>query len=188
MSVSLALAAALAAAQPPAPAAAPRPSTTVGEVVVPGGPAPKMTGSWPAPDGSVAAGVLTVKLVFDQTLDEKTPVRLVAAAGGASLECLKTPRLLADAKTLVVLCRTAPRTSYDLAVDGVVSAAGRPAAPAGLKFASTSEVVDNASDALKAAGLTNADEPIEAWAGAEIGAPSPPAAGPAPAPHPPTQN
>jgi hypothetical protein len=143
----------------------------VGEVVVPGGPPPKLTASWPVPDGSTGAGVLAVKLVFDRPLDPKAPLALAPAAGTTALECLKTPRLLADAKTLVLLCRTAAKTRYDVSIEGPASAAGRPAAPTVLKFASTGEVIDNASDALKAAGLTDADEPIEAWTGAENDAP-----------------
>lgn len=165
-STSMALAAALlgsqtawAAAQPAAPAA-------VSEFVVPGGPPPKLAASFPAQGAQVGAGVLVIKLTFDQpmTADGWSYGR---AEGGEFPSCLAKPRLLADKRTFALLCSVAPHTSYALSVNAApafTGTNGRLAKPDTLSFSTTTDTqVRGLHDALEQAGLTEADEPIMTW-------------------------
>jgi hypothetical protein len=49
------------------------------------------------------------------------------------------------------------------AAPGFSGEAGRAAEPTVLKFATSDQVVDDLHDALDAAGLTDADDPIMTW-------------------------
>ena len=86
--------------------------------------------------------------------------------GGQMPECLKTPRLLNDEKTFVLLCTTTAKTAYTLAFNaaphgGFANAAGRPAEPAKLAFSTNDDDGPrDLDDALKIAKLTHADVPI----------------------------
>lgn len=154
-------------AQSPVPAAPPAqpPGKVVSEVVVPGGPQPKLVASFPAEGATVSAGELALKVTFDQKM---TPAKwtYAAAPGGSFPLCLSRPRLLADGKTFVVLCQVKQNTAYAISLGptpGFEDAAGRDASPTVLKFSTNDQIVDNLHDALDEAGLSDADEPIMSW-------------------------
>jgi hypothetical protein len=147
-----------------APAAAPK--TVAPVTVFPHSEPPKLVASFPAAGQAVAPGVLVLKITFDQKMDEHA-FSFAAAAGGQAPACLKTPRLLADDKTFVLLCTTAPATAYALAFNaapqgaGFQSIAGGRAPPAELSFSTDdSDSTRDLDAALKIAKLTQNDVPI----------------------------
>jgi hypothetical protein len=147
-----------AAAQTPPPAKAP----DVSEVVVPGGPAPKVVKTFPAEGATVSAGELALEVTFDHPMSAAR-WGYGEGAGGAFPTCLAHPRLLADTKSFVLLCQVKANTAYAIdlgATPGFTGDAGRKATPLVLKFSTNEQVVDNLHDALDEAGLTDADEPI----------------------------
>jgi hypothetical protein len=152
---------------------APRPSveapTPVAPVtVMPPTEKPKVVATWPASGEAIAPGVLVLKVVFDQQM---TPRDFAYGLGtdGDTLSCLKTPRLLNDNKTFVLLCTTLPGKTYAIALNP--DAPGGPAfsnlaenraAPGALTFTTgTGEPVTKLRDAIKAAGLGDLDMPVE---------------------------
>lgn len=148
-----------------AAAAAAAPPTPVSEFTVPGGPPPKVAASFPAQGAQVPAGVLVIKLVFDQpmTPDEWSYGR---AEGGDFPSCLAKPRLLADKRTFALLCSVTAHRTYAIAVNpapAFAGANGRLAKPDTLSFSTTDTEALSLHDALNQAGLTDADEPIMTW-------------------------
>jgi len=147
------------------------PTTKVAELVVPGGPPPKLVTSFPADGGEVAAGALVIKLVFDQpmTADGWSYGR----SGDAEFPaCLAKPRLLADGRTFALLCTVAAHKAYALEVNAApafTGANGRLAKPSRLSFTTTDTAVLSLHDALEQAGLTEADEPIMTWRDPGVG-------------------
>jgi hypothetical protein len=183
--VTLALAAALigppalaAPAPTPAPAAAapasapakPAPLPPGHEVspvtVFPATAAPKIVKSYPAAGQALQAGILVLTVTFDQPM-VKTGFDFGWAPGAPSLNCLKTPRLLDDNKTFVLLCTTEPHKAYNLTFNaqpqgGFENVAEHRAEPATLAFNTTDgDGVENIKDAMKAAGLRDLDMPIQ---------------------------
>jgi hypothetical protein len=147
--------------------AAPSPAagSTVSEFVVPGGPPPKLVASFPAQGAQVGAGVLVIKLVFDQPMaaDSWSYGR---SEGGEFPSCLAKPRLLADKRTFALLCSVAAHKTYAIAVNpapAFAGANGRLAKPDTLSFSTTDTQVLGLHDALEQAGLNDADEPIMTW-------------------------
>jgi hypothetical protein len=160
--LAAALLTATTAAASPAPSERPPQS---GDVVVVGGPRPKVVASFPADGAEAPAGVLVLKIVFDQhmTADGWSYGQ---SEQGAFPRCLAHPRLLGDERTVVLLCAVAPRRTYALEINAApdfVNAHGRSAKPTRLHFSTTDTVVRNLHDALTQAGLTDADEPIMTW-------------------------
>jgi hypothetical protein len=158
-----ALAAAPPAIDPPQP-----PHEVQGLTVAPVTAPPRLVGTFPAAGEAVAPGLLVLKLTFDQKMLE-TGFDISAAAGGEAPDCLKTPRLLSDAKTFVLLCTTAPGKSYALALnaraEGGFANIGRTrAAAATIAFTTSSaDPVRKLEDAMKVASLDpRMDMPIEA--------------------------
>ena len=156
-----------AAAAPDAPSAPQAsPSKTVAPVTVVGrSDPPKIVSSFPAAGAVVAPGVLVLKISFDEKMlaDDFA----VAAAPGAQMpSCLKTPRLLNDQKTFVLLCTTAPKSAYSLAFNaapegGFANIGGQRAAPVTLSFSTNDEDGPrDLAEAMKVAKLTDADAPI----------------------------
>jgi hypothetical protein len=90
-----------------------------------------------------------------------------AAPDGQAPNCLKTPRLLGDGKTFVLLCTTAPKSAYALAINGAgkggfANLAGNRAQASTLAFSTNDEDGPrDLPDAMKAAKLGPADSPIE---------------------------
>jgi hypothetical protein len=164
---------AIGAAQAAAPPAA------VSEVVVPGGPPPKVVASFPASGAQVGAGVLVIRLVFDQPMSADG-WSYGRAEGGEFPSCLARPRLLADKRTFALLCSVAPHKTYAIAINpapAFAAANGRIARPETLSFSTTDTQVLGLHDALEQAGLTDADEPIMTWKddGAGVSRSPPPA-------------
>jgi hypothetical protein len=130
---------------------------------------PKVTATWPASGQAVAPGVLVLKVVFDQQMTPRD-FAYGLGAGADALECLKTPRLLNDAKTFVLLCTTLPGKTYTITLNnnpgvgqtGFSNLGENHAAPSELTFTTqTGEPVTKLRDAIKAAGLGDLDVPVE---------------------------
>jgi hypothetical protein len=135
-----------------------------GLVVVPGpGPAVKFT--YPAPGAAVPAGVVILKIVFDQpmTADAWSYGR---AAAGDFPDCLADPRLLDDQRTYVLLCTVSENRTYAIEINPAprfASANGRSAKPYVLTFSTTDDMTRGLHDALQQAGLDDTDDPIMTW-------------------------
>lgn len=173
--LAVALAAAPGAATAPVPPPAPHPK--IGEVMVVGGPRPKVVASYPADGGEAPGGVLVIKIIFDQPM---TPEgwSFSRAEGGDFPNCLERPRLLADQRTFVLLCTVAGHTRYAIDINApadFASVGGRSAKAARLGFTTGDNGPVNVHDALVKAGLSDADEPIMRWrdAGAGVSQSSP---------------
>jgi len=141
------------------------PGTVVGEVVVPGGPAPKIAASYPADGAVVPAGTLVLKIVFDQpmTADGWSYGR---TDGAAFPKCLQRPRLLGDQRTFVLLCQVAAQQSYGIEINAprvFLGEDGRKAKPTLLRFSTTEVGPRDIHDALLLAGLTDVDDPVMTW-------------------------
>jgi hypothetical protein len=171
------------AADPPAP------SAHVSELVVVGGPPPKVVASFPAEGADVAAGVLAIKLVFDQAMTAEG-WSYGRAENDEFPSCLAKPRLLADKRTFVLLCTVAAHKSYAIQINAApafLGSNGRLATPSILRFSTNDTIVSAMHDALVQADLTDADEPIMTWRDEGAGvsrSPPPPPLDPAAPPHP----
>lgn len=166
-----------------APAFAQDAPTDVSPVtVMPAGDPPKLTNSYPAEGTEVVAGLLALKLTFDQPMDPRG-WRIAQSSGvegaepAAPLDCLGVPRLLKDEKSFVVLCRTLPGRHYVVALnapgaapvspDGTPTAfanlGGRSAMPATLAFGTRprgDDPVRTLKAAMSNAGLSDVDSPV----------------------------
>lgn len=156
------------AGKPPTkPAETPTPVSPV--TVMPPTEKPKLVATWPENGQTVAPGVLVLKMVFDQQMTPRDFAYDLGSAGGDKLDCLRTPRLLNDAKTFVLLCTALPGKTYAVALNP--AAPGGPAfsnlaenraAPSNLSFTTgTGDPVTNLRDAMKAAGLGGLDVPVD---------------------------
>ena len=132
-------------AAPPAPVTpapvTPSPNVVSPVTVYPRTDAPKVVKSYPAAGQAMSAGVLVMSVTFDQPM-LKTGFDFGPAAGGEPPRCLKTPRLLDDNKTFVLLCTTQPHRSYAVTFNakpkgGFTNVADHRAAPATLAFSTT---------------------------------------------------
>jgi hypothetical protein len=165
LSMALATAGALLLASSAGAAQTPALPPDAAQVEVVGGPAPKVVASFPADGGVVPAGVLMLKITFDQ------PMRPDAwsyghADQGAFPDCLAQPRLLADSRSFVLMCDVAPHKDYAIVINAPADFAsdkGRSARSTLLRFSTGDESVFTAHDALAQAGLSDADEPIMRW-------------------------
>jgi hypothetical protein len=157
----------------PAPPAPPKtaPGTPPGHevspvTVFPATNAPKIVKSYPAAGQALQAGILVLTVTFDQPM-VKTGFDFGWAPASPSLSCLKTPRLLDDNKTFVLLCTTEPHKNYSLTFNaqpqgGFENVAEHRADPATLAFNTTDgDGVENIHDAMKAASLRDLDMPIQ---------------------------
>lgn len=164
--IAILAAASLLTATAAASAAAPSPvAHPVSEFVVPGGPPPKLVASFPAEGAQVGAGVLVIKLVFDQPMTADG-WSYGQSQGGDFPTCLEKPRLLADKRTFALLCSVAAHKTYAMAVNAApafAGANGRLAQPSLLSFSTSDTQVLDMHQALDQAGLTDADEPIMTW-------------------------
>jgi hypothetical protein len=141
------------------------PPTPVSELVVAGGPPPKVVTSFPADSTEVSAGVLVMKVVFDQAM-KPDGWSYGPTSGGEFPVCLARPRLLADQRTFVLLCTVAAHKSYAVQVNAaadLTNAGGRVAKPSVLHFTTNDATVRNLHDALSQASLTEVDEPVMSW-------------------------
>ncbi|SFK73033.1 hypothetical protein [Caulobacter sp. UNC279MFTsu5.1] len=152
------------AAKPPAETPTPVSPVTV----MPPTQKPKVVATWPAGGQAVAPGVLVLKVVFDQQMTPRD-FAYGLGTGGDTLNCLKTPRLLNDNKTFVLLCTALPGKTYAVALNpdapggrAFSNLAENRAEPSALTFTTgTGEPVTKLRDAIKAAGLGDLDMPVE---------------------------
>ena len=157
-------------ARPPQPRPideAPNPVSPV--IVMPRTPKPKVVATWPDAGQAVAPGVLVLKVTFDQSMTPRD-FAYGLGAGADTLPCLKTPRLLNDTKTFVLLCTTLPGKTYTITLNnspggatpaGFSNLAENRAEPSALTFTTqTGEPVTKLRDAIKAAGLGELDVPV----------------------------
>jgi hypothetical protein len=150
---------------PPPPPILP-PHEVAGVTVAPPTAAPKLVASYPAEGQAVTPGVLVLKLTFDQAMT-KSGFDIAAAPGAQAPDCVKTPRLLNDGKTFVLLCSTRRGQHYGLSFNaepegGFQNTAEHRAAPATLGFSTTmDEPIRSLPEAMKAQHLTVLENPIE---------------------------
>jgi hypothetical protein len=153
----------------PKPVAAPEPeptpevsAVTIMQQTTP----PKLVSTYPAAGQAVAPGVLILKVTFDQKM---MPTRFDFSPGvtAPAPKCLKTPRLLDDAKTFVLLCTVEAGKAYALSFNaapsgGFANIGDYRAQPAALAFsANTDAPVRSLEDALKVASLKPTEKPIQ---------------------------
>jgi hypothetical protein len=152
-----------------APPVASTPSATeVSPVTVfPKTESPQVVATFPAAGQALSPGVLILTVTFDQKMLQ-TGFDFAPAAGGEMPDCLKTPRLLDDGKTFVLLCTTLPGKAYALSFNaapqgGFANVAEHRAQGASLAFTTTTagDGARTIQDALKAAKLQNVDIPIQ---------------------------
>jgi hypothetical protein len=155
------------AATPPAA----EPPTPVSGVVIDSGPAPKLASSFPANGSTVPAGVLVLKIVFNQAMTADG-WSYQKAADAAFPDCLGRPRMLADKRTFVLLCTVAPGTAYGIEINaatGFQNANGLSAQSGAVHFTTGDPGVFYMSDALTQAGLAASDGPIMRWPDPDTG-------------------
>lgn len=165
LSVALVVAIAILLPSSAAPAQPPALPPDTAQVDVVGGPAPKVVASFPADGGVVPAGVLMLKITFDQPM-QPDAWSYGRSDQGAFPDCLAQPRLLADGRSFVLMCQVAPHKDYAIAINApadFASSKGRSARSSLLRFSTADAGVFNTHDALAQAGLTDADEPIMRW-------------------------
>jgi hypothetical protein len=155
------------AAAAPASPAPPAPAKEVSPVTVfPATAAPKIVRSFPAAGQALSAGVTVMSVTFDQPM-LKTGFDFGPAPGGETPHCLKTPRLLDDNKTFVLLCTTDPHKAYALTINarpegGFANVAEHRAESATLAFSTTDgDGPRNIAEAMKVSGLRPIDMPIQ---------------------------
>jgi len=152
---------------PPPPHVLP-PKTVSPLTVVPlGGDPPKLASSFPAQGQTIDGGVLVLKLTFDQKMSPDG-FDIAPAPGSDAPACVKTPRLLNDEKTFVLLCTVAPNARYAIALNATPATAGfanlgdTRAAPVTLEFATSKTVgPTDVAAAMKLEKLGELDEPIQ---------------------------
>ena len=138
-----------------------QPNEVSAVTVMPKGPAPRLTASYPAAGQAVAPGVLVLSVTFDQPMAPES-FGFSPQAGGEAPQCLATPRLLDGGKTFILLCRTWPGKTYTVALSGFVTVSGARLEPGTLAFTTTvGDPVRTVADAIKAAGLPPVDMPIQ---------------------------
>ncbi|HZZ32776.1 MAG TPA: hypothetical protein VFE10_12385 [Phenylobacterium sp.] len=167
LAATLISSAALAAPPAVAPGPPPPPATVSPLTVFPRTDAPKLVKSYPAAGQAIAPGILVLSVTFDQPM-LTSGFDVTSAAGAEPLPCLKTPRLLNDNKTFVLLCTAEPGKTYRLALNGAAQGgfqnqAEHRAEPAALSFTTTTDVNGPADihAAMKASGLRDIDMPIQ---------------------------
>ena len=148
-------------------APAPQPPNTVSPLTVyPANEPPKMVASFPAAGDVIAPGVLVLKLTFDQKM-LPTGFSFAAAPDGQMPACLKTPRLLNDGKTFVLLCTVGAKTSYAIALNptpqgGFANLGEVRAQPITLAFSTNTDPgPTDLAAAMKAEKLGELDMPIQ---------------------------
>lgn len=127
---------------------------------------PRVAATYPALGQSIAPGVLIVKVTFDQQMNPRA-WRYGPAPDGETPECVKTPRLLNDQKTFVLLCRVLSNRAYAITLNGeraggFANLGDNPAQTHLLTFlVARGEPVTTVAGALRAAGLESDEGPIE---------------------------
>ena len=127
---------------------------------------PKMVSTYPAEGQTVAPGVLILKVAFDQQMSPSA-WNYAPAPGVEPMDCVKTPRLLSDQKTFVLLCRVLGDRDYGVTFNGqraggFVNLGDNPAETAALTFKVNSDPpVTTLPRAMTAAGLKPDQMPVQ---------------------------
>ncbi len=155
----------------------PEPQSTVSGVTVTARRAiPKVESTFPAKGSKVAPGLLVLRVTFTERMHEDG-WSYVPSAKGLYPDCARTPRLLDDRKTFVLICRTLPSKTYAVwfnqppLVD--FSGGGHSAIPYELTFTTADdEPIRTLADAIKAdKALTSASNPVEPLGSPALGQP-----------------
>jgi hypothetical protein len=151
----------------PPPGLPPQPPKEVSGITVYGKTdPPKVTATYPAAGQAMSAGVLVLTVTFDQKMLDRS-FDIGPGAGGETPNCLKTPRLLDDGKTFVLLCTTDPHKTYALAFNagpqgGFANIAEHRAEPFTLVFTTADgDGPRSISEAMKVENLRPIDMPIQ---------------------------
>lgn len=164
------------------PAEPPNPVSPV--LILPPTQPPKLVATYPAQDQTVAPGVLILKARFDQQMSPGA-WNYAPAPGAEPMDCVKTPRLLSDQKTFVLLCRVLADRTYGVTFNaqrpgGFANLGDNPALTASLTFkVEGGTPVTTVRRAMEAAGLQSDQMPVQDAPMAKAAAPDAPAAAPA---------
>ena len=156
---------AFAATKPPPPAA---PSARVSTVTVTASrEVPHVQSTFPARGAKVAPGLLVLRVTYDTRMRPEG-WSYAKESGAEYPDCAKSPRLLDDRRSFVLICRTLPNKAYAVwfnrpPLDDFASAGRRPAIPYELKFAtSDDDPVRTLPEAMKAdPALSTVANPVE---------------------------
>lgn len=160
---ALGAASAQAQVQPPA---AEIPNAVSPVLILPPTPAPRLVATYPAQDQAVAPGVLILKATFDQQMSPGA-WNYAPSAGAEPMDCVKTPRLLTDQKTFVLLCRVLAGRTYGVTFNaqrpgGFANLGDNSALTANLSFRVESGApVTTVRRAMEAAGLQSDQMPVQ---------------------------
>lgn len=127
---------------------------------------PKLVSTYPAEGQTVAPGVLILKVSFDQQM---TPSawNYAPAPGAEPMDCVKTPRLLGDQRTFVLLCRVLANKTYGVTLNaqrpgGFANLGDNPAQTAALTFKVDSDApITTVRRAMEAAKLQPDQMPVQ---------------------------
>lgn len=127
---------------------------------------PNLVSTYPAQDQTVAPGVLILKAAFDQQM-AATAWNYAPAPGAEPMDCVKTPRLLSDQKTFVLLCRVLADRTYGVTFNaerkgGFANLGENPAHTATLTFkVDKADPVTTVRRAMEAAKLQADQMPVQ---------------------------
>jgi hypothetical protein len=127
---------------------------------------PKLVSTYPSEAQTVAPGVLILKTAFDQQMSPSA-WNYAPAAGAEPMDCVKTPRLLNDQRTFVLLCRVLPGKTYGVTFNaqrlgGFANLGDNPALTAALTFKVAGDTpVTTMKRAMEAAGLQSDQMPVQ---------------------------
>ena len=127
---------------------------------------PNVVSSYPAQDETVAPGVLILKVAFDQQMSP-TVWNYAPADGAEPMDCVKTPRLLPDQKTFVLLCRVLSNKTYGVTFNatregGFANLGDNPAKTAALTFKVDAQYpITTVRRAMEAAKLLPDQMPVQ---------------------------
>jgi hypothetical protein len=127
---------------------------------------PKLVSTYPAQGEAVAPGVLILKVAFDQQMSPSA-WNYAPAPGAEPMDCVKTPRLLPDQKTFVLLCRVLSNRTYGVTLNalrpgGFANLGDNPAQTAVLTFkVEGNDPVTTVRRAMEAAKLLPDQMPVQ---------------------------
>lgn len=127
---------------------------------------PNLVSTYPAQDQTVAPGVLILKAAFDQQM-APSAWNYAPAPGAEPMDCVKTPRLLSDQKTFVLLCRVLADRTYGVTFNaersgGFANLGENPAHTAVLTFkVGSTDPVTTVRRAMEAAKLQADQMPVQ---------------------------
>lgn len=127
---------------------------------------PRLVSSYPAQDQTVAPGVLILKVAFDQQMSP-AGWNYAPVEGAEPMDCVKTPRLLPDQKTFVLLCRVLANKTYGVTLNaqragGFANLGENPALTAAVTFKVDAETpITTVRRAMEAAKLLPDQMPVQ---------------------------